>query len=184
MWLDGSCDSFLLCYVMVSVKCSRLVCGLGRCRLVTANGLGSCCWPRLASRTGAIGEKVDMHYNQVAVWRKRYGEFGVAGLADGDRPGRPFVYGHDDVLALVHLVTTDPPSTHARWTCELVAERMSQQGVPISASQVWRIFERVGSQTVADPVVDDLARSRVLVQGRRRVWPVPGSSRQCRGLVS
>ena len=89
----------------------------------------------------AIGEKVDMHYNQVAVWRKRYGEFGVAGLADGDRPGRPFVYGHDDVLALVHLVTTDPPSTHARWTCELVAERMSQQGVPISASQVWRIFD-------------------------------------------
>lgn len=89
----------------------------------------------------AIGEKVDMHYNQVAVWRKRYGEFGVGGLADGDRPGRPFVYGHDDVLALVHMVTTDPPSTHARWTCELVAERMSQQGVPISASQVWRIFD-------------------------------------------
>lgn len=89
----------------------------------------------------AIGEKVDMHYNQVGVWRKRFGEFGVAGLADGDRPGRPFVYGHDDVLALVHLVTTDPPTTHARWTCDLVAERMRQQGVPISASQVWRIFD-------------------------------------------
>ena len=27
-----------------------------------------------------IGEIVDMHYNQVAVWRRRYGEFGVVGF--------------------------------------------------------------------------------------------------------
>ena len=48
---------------------------------------------------------------------------------------------HDDVLQMVHLVTTDPPDGQARWTCELVAARMHEQGVPISASQVWRIFD-------------------------------------------
>lgn len=35
-----------------------------------------------------IGVAVGMHYNQVAVWRGRYAEFGLAGLDDGERPGR------------------------------------------------------------------------------------------------
>lgn len=89
----------------------------------------------------AIGEMVGLHYNQVAVWRRRYAEFGLAGLADDLRSGRPPVYDHDQVLTMVHLVTTDPPEARTRWTCELVSERMSELGVPISASQVWRIFD-------------------------------------------
>jgi hypothetical protein len=32
-----------------------------------------------------IGATVDMHYNQVAVWRKRYASFGLAGLGDEER---------------------------------------------------------------------------------------------------
>lgn len=93
----------------------------------------------LANR--AIAEKVGMHYNQVGEWRKRYTELGVVGLEDEARPGRPLIYDHDDVLKMVHTVTTDPPEGYARWSCELVAVRMSEEGVPISASQVWRIFE-------------------------------------------
>lgn len=89
----------------------------------------------------AIGEMVGMHYNQVGIWRKRYVTFGLGGLDDESRPGRPVVYGHDDVLKMVHLVTTDPPVGWERWTCEQVALRMSAEGVPISASQVWRIFD-------------------------------------------
>ena len=92
----------------------------------------------------AIGETVGLHYNQVAVWRRRFAEFGLAGLDDDSRSGRPPVYDHDQVLTMVHLVTTDPPDARTRWTCELVAERMEAQGVPISASQVWRIFDEIG----------------------------------------
>ena len=58
-----------------------------------------------------------MHYNQVAVWRRRYAEFGLVGLVDGERPGRPPVYGHDDVLLLVKTVTELPPNRATyRWT--------------------------------------------------------------------
>lgn len=89
----------------------------------------------------AIGDKVGMHYNQVGLWRRRYRELGLVGLEDEARPGRPIVYDHDDVLKMVHLVTTDPPEGYARWSCELIAGRMSEVGVPISASQVWRIFD-------------------------------------------
>ena len=87
----------------------------------------------------SIGAAVDLHYNQVGIWRTRYEEFGLAGLEDEDRPGRPAVYDHDDVLLLVKLVTEDPPAGAARWTMEVLAEAMAEHGVPISASQAWRI---------------------------------------------
>lgn len=89
----------------------------------------------------AIGSTIGLHYNQVAVWRRRFEQFGLVGLDDGQRPGRPPVYDHDQVLTMVHLVTTEPPDARTRWTCELVAEQMNVRGVPISASQVWRIFD-------------------------------------------
>src|SRR2546423_1916675 len=86
-----------------------------------------------------IGALIGMHYNQVAVWRRRYGEFGLAGLDDGDRSGRPPVYGHDDVLLLVKTVTEPPPDAATRWTMDAIARRLNDEGVAISASQVWRI---------------------------------------------
>lgn len=86
-----------------------------------------------------IGETIGMHYNQVGTWRKRYTEFGLAGLEDEERSGRPHVYDHDDVLLLVKLVTEDPPEGATRWTMEALAEAMATHGVPISASQAWRI---------------------------------------------
>src|SRR3954452_14574030 len=86
-----------------------------------------------------IGVLVDLHYNQVGLWRSRYGEFGLAGLADEQRPGRPCVYDHDDVLLLVKTITEPPPQGATRWTMEALAEAMASAGVPISASQAWRI---------------------------------------------
>jgi transposase len=86
-----------------------------------------------------IADIVGLHYNQVGLWRKRYGEVGLAGLVDEERPGRPCVYGHDDVLLLVKTVTEEPPEGAARWTMEALAEAMAAHGVAISASQCWRI---------------------------------------------
>jgi transposase len=86
-----------------------------------------------------IGMLVDLHYNQVGLWRARYGEFGLAGLGDDERCGRPCVYDHDDVLLLVKTVTEPPPHQATRWTMEALAEAMAAHGVPISASQAWRI---------------------------------------------
>jgi transposase len=49
------------------------------------------------------------------------------------------VYDHDDVLLLVKTVTEPPPDGATRWTMDALAEAMNGHGVPISASQVWRI---------------------------------------------
>jgi transposase len=86
-----------------------------------------------------IAVLVDLHYNQVGLWRSRYGEFGLAGLDDIERSGRPCVYGHDDVLLLVKTVTEPPPDSATRWTMDALARAMAAHGVPISASQAWRI---------------------------------------------
>jgi len=86
-----------------------------------------------------IGATIGMHYNQVAIWRNRFTEFGLVGLLDGERPGRPHVYDHDDVLLLVKTVTEPPPEEMTRWTMDAIARRLSEHGVAISASQVWRI---------------------------------------------
>jgi transposase len=86
-----------------------------------------------------IADIVGLHYNQVGLWRKRYSEAGLAGLADVERPGRPPVYDHDDVLLLVKTVTDEPPEGATRWTMDALAQAMAAHGVPISASQCWRI---------------------------------------------
>jgi transposase len=88
-----------------------------------------------------IGVLVDLHYNQVGMWRQRYTDYGLAGLDDLERSGRPPVYDHDDVLLLVKLVTEPPPNEATRWTMEALAEAMAAHGVPISASQCWRICD-------------------------------------------
>jgi transposase len=88
-----------------------------------------------------IAVLVDLHYNQVGVWRQRYGAYGLAGLDDLERSGRPPVYDHDDVLLLVKLVTEPPPNEATRWTMEALAEAMAAHGVGISASQCWRICQ-------------------------------------------
>ncbi len=63
----------------------------------------------------------------------------MGGLEDDERPGRPPIYGHDDVLLLVKTVTEPPPDGATRWTMEALARAMADHGVPISASQAWRI---------------------------------------------
>jgi transposase len=88
-----------------------------------------------------IAVLVDLHYNQVGVWRQRYAAYGLAGLDDLERSGRPPVYDHDDVLLLVKLVTEPPANEATRWTMDALADPMAAHGVGISASQCWRICQ-------------------------------------------
>ena len=107
----------------------------------------------------------------------------LAGLEDEERPGRPVVYDHDDVLLLVKLVTEDPPDGATRWTMEALAEAMADHGVPISASQVLADLQGPRPQALAGRVVDDQPRSRLLGEGVRRVRAVPQPTAKRRGVV-
>jgi len=86
-----------------------------------------------------ISIKVGMHWNRVAVWRRRYAAEGLRGLEDEERSGRPPIYGPDEIFLLLRIVSEAPPSPLTRWTVEAIASAMGDRGVTISSSQTWRI---------------------------------------------
>jgi transposase len=90
----------------------------------------------------AIGEAVGLNPDQVGVWRRRYEVAGLKGLQDDPRPGRPLVYGHDARLKIVKTICEQAPEPASRWTMDAVAKALSDD-VGISASQVWRICDRL-----------------------------------------
>lgn len=90
-----------------------------------------------------IGLRVDMDQHQVGLWRKRFLANRVDGLDDLARSGRPRRIGHDDRIKLAAVATSekDPDDPIAAWTHQDIADRVGEDGVVISASQVGRIIK-------------------------------------------
>lgn len=89
-----------------------------------------------------IGPAVGMDQHQVGLWRRRFLDAGLEGLADQPRSGRPRRLGHDERMALAATATSERPDgdPEAGWTHQDLAEAMTAAGISISASQVGRIL--------------------------------------------
>ena len=102
-----------------------------RARIVLAAGEGE--------PAARIAERVGCSEQTVLRWRARYQEYGLAGLHDHERPGRPLVHGREVRARLVALASTRPPvqegSGRERWTLRELADR-----VGMSESQVHAIL--------------------------------------------
>jgi len=87
---------------------------------------------------GAVG----INENQVGVWRRRFLELRLDGLADLPRSGRPRRLGHDERLQMAAVATSerDPSDPVATWSYVEVAEALNADGISVSVSQVWRIL--------------------------------------------
>ncbi len=59
----------------------------------------------------------------VKLWRRRYAEAGLAGLADAPRPGHPPTYPSDDRDRVIALTLGPPPEGTTHWSARRVAER-------------------------------------------------------------
>lgn len=86
-----------------------------------------------------IARRLGVVRQTAAKWRRRFREGGVEALGDARRPGRPVVYGHDERLQIVKVVTEELPDPESHWTMRAVAAALGDE-VGISASQVWRIL--------------------------------------------
>jgi transposase len=85
-----------------------------------------------------IAERTGTSRPTVLKWRGRYSEYGLAGLADEARPGRPAVIDEVEVLAETLADKGKPPAhlgvTH--WSARLMAERL---GISFaSVARIWR----------------------------------------------
>jgi transposase len=93
--------------------------------LLAADGLG----------TNDIVERVGMSKPTVIGWRKRFAVYGVAGLDDIPKPGRPRTV--DDAAVL--QVTLEPPPEHlgvTHWSTRLLADHLGISNFTVS--KVWR----------------------------------------------
>ena len=62
-----------------------------------------------------IARKVGLSVVAISRWRNRFVKYGVEGLKDLPRPGKPAKYGHSERLRMVDIAC-QPPSIKTRWT--------------------------------------------------------------------
>jgi transposase len=88
-------------------------------------------------RNAEIAERVGVSRPTVNLWRARYVEAGLAGLADVDRPGRPRTVDQRKIIA---ATLTPPPArlgvTH--WSSRLLAARLKRAHVTVLTA--WKAF--------------------------------------------
>jgi transposase len=75
----------------------------------------------------------------VKLWRRRYAEAGLAGLADAPRPGHPPTYGREERDRVMALTMGPPPEGLTHWSVREVAKRTG-----MSPATVHRLFRERG----------------------------------------
>jgi len=91
----------------------------------------------VASR--AIARELGVMPRTASLWRIRFAEAGLDGLADKPRPGgraSSAKYGPGSDARILALLDTPPPRGHARWTGRLLAAALGD----ISDQYVWRFL--------------------------------------------
>jgi transposase len=108
---------------------------------------------RLATRAGIvlraadgvanarIAAELDVAIMTVKLWRRRYAEAGLAGLADAPRPGHPPTYGREERDGVMALAMGPPPEGRTHWSVREVAKRTG-----MSPATVHRLFRERGLQ--------------------------------------
>jgi putative transposase len=91
--------------------------------------------------TVAIAKQVGLTRLSVAKWRKRFVQYGLPGLDDELRSGRPRTIDDERVAKLINHTLQKQPQNATHWTTRLMAEKTQ-----ISKSTVQRIWNIFGLQ--------------------------------------
>ena len=89
----------------------------------------------------AVARRLDVNKNTVVKWRKRYAEFGIEGLHDELRPGRPRTHDDDRVAEVINAALQTRPARGTQWSVRAMEEHTG-----VSKSTVQRWFELFGVQ--------------------------------------
>ena len=86
----------------------------------------------------AISERGLGSEQTVCLWRKRYAEYGIEGLQDQPKPGRPRAIGQDKIAEIV-ATTMTPPEGVTHWSVRRLAK---QVGVGKSTvHHIWQVYD-------------------------------------------
>ena len=98
-------------------------------------------WSANGESDMGIARRLGCKHQTVSHWRDRFVAYGVAGLGDAPRSGRPRTYDDEQVAALLNTVLQSRPKGRTHWSVRAAAK---QSGV--SKSQVQRYFSLFGVQ--------------------------------------
>jgi putative transposase len=88
-----------------------------------------------------IAEKVSLSPQMVSKWRQRYLEYGISGLHDELRPGRPRSISDEVIASLIRKTLHTKPTDGTHWTIRSVASETQ-----LSRPTVHRIWQAFGLQ--------------------------------------
>ena len=86
----------------------------------------------------AIGERVGVTAETVSKWRKRFDKFGIEGLTDAPRSGRPRTIDDEKVTEVINKTLQSSPSKATHWSTTLMAKETGLSAMAIS--RIWRAF--------------------------------------------
>ena len=85
---------------------------------------------------GRVADELGVAIMTVKLWRRRYAQAGLAGLADAPRPGHPPTYTREDRDHLVALTMGPPPEGTTHWSVRAMAGRTGMS--PSTVHRIWR----------------------------------------------
>lgn len=95
-----------------------------------------------------IAQKLECNERTALKWINRFNKYGVAGLEEGPREGRPHVYGSEDVGAVIQAALTPTQELglpFASWTLDrLVAYLSEKKGVGMGRTRVAEVLSAEG----------------------------------------
>ena len=83
-----------------------------------------------------VADELGVAVMTVKLWRRRYAQAGLAGLADAPRPGHPPTYAREDRDRLVALTMGPPPAGTTHWSVRAMAARTGMS--PSTVHRIWR----------------------------------------------
>lgn len=86
-----------------------------------------------------IANELQTYPNKIIYWRKRYIEYGLKGLQDKPRSGRPAIYDDKFRNKILKLLGKSPPKGLASWDGPALAKKLN---APVDA--VWKILRNEG----------------------------------------
>jgi transposase len=86
-----------------------------------------------------IAEDLRTYPNKIIYWRKRYIKYGLKGLQDQPRSGRPAKYGDELRQKVLKLLSQPPPEGLASWDGPELAKKLN-----VTVDAVWKVLRNEG----------------------------------------
>lgn len=69
----------------------------------------------------------------IAKWKKRFLEFGIQGLRDAPRPGKPAIYGEADKARVINKACSKPDDGYSNWSQRRIAKELGMSQSTVQA---------------------------------------------------